>query len=850
MADLTTEQAIEKLRNLPEEKQQKVLLGLPPAMRKGILDQLRIPQTAGEKYMAARRAGNLPRYEAPPSFMQNPQAALAHAAGEAGALAQKYQTEAQPIKVREGKVQGTPGPGGTFTYETKPFLEQVGRGAQSMFYEGVGVAAQLAGGLMDPKTLAVFVLSKLTPAGMLAAASYFGYQSSQQVAEAIRTGNISPENAQRFLLGLAGMVGSAGMAGEQTPASIKERLATARTGAQRVARQVTGPEAALRDEVRASAEKYAKDVPENKAKLEETIKENKERLQSSRFREGEQKFQLQKTNKEIEAENARKLQEAEAAKVQRKASHVKVEEQSKQAKEKIENVENAVWKEANRKFEAVKEKIGADKPGEPLEPAAPLLEAVNVAQNNILRGIPETVPIFRSILKLDEETSQLATLREQVMQGQGMTGRYADLRPEQKAVVDDIAQRYGTDVSEAQPVTWGKLQRIKTAADTAIRARGTQPIIKEALSGVRDTVVDMMGRMAESRGATAEWQDARKFYSEWRDDFHKRTGPRGSASPIAQTLDAVDSKYIRESLLRTEEEGTGDNRAVDILRKYPQFGGTEAADLVQQMSETKKGIIKPSGEPKLKPTKPVPEGPTLRPPELKSLPQKVPKPEVDAAQVARKALEQKAKSWGAFNARDIGIIASSVLLGPIIKMLGVGELSEGASNLLPYAAIAYEGGKYVASRALRNPQVISWLEKAPPEEIRALSNIPGADKVKIINGITESAVETLGQMDFSTDNTAFDRAKQELGPDAKLSDISKRAAQLNADAIRGRQQRFDLAKGRGKAVNLTPEVRAFLGPRNVARILAAAAAGRKEPSKPVIQNRRQALDALGRQPAQ
>jgi hypothetical protein len=849
MADLTAEQAIEKLRSLPEEKQAKVLSQLDPEMRKGIMAQLRAPQTAGEKYMSARRSGQLPTYEVP-SFRQNPQAALAHAAGEAGQLAREYQTEAQPIKVRQGKVQGTPGPGGQFTYETKPFLEQMGRGAQSMFFESAGVAAQLAAGLMDPKTLAAFVLSKVSPSGQVAAASYFGYQSSQQLSDAIKNGQISPENAQRGLLALAGMAGSAGMAGEQTPATIKERLATARTGAQRVARQVTGPEAALREEVRSKAEGYEKAVPENKAKLEETIKENKERLQSSRFREGEQQFKLQKTNKEIEAENARKLQEAEAAKVQRQASQVKVEEQSKQAKEKIETVENAVWKEANRKFDAVKEKIGADKPGEPMEPAAPLLEAVNVAQNNILRGIPETVPVFRAILKLDEETGASATLREQVMQGQGMTGRYADLTPERKAIVDDIAQRYGAGVSESQPVTWGKLQRIKTAAETSIRARGTAPIIKEALSGVRDTVVDMMGRMAESKGATTEWQEANQFWREWREDFHKRTGPQGSASPIAQTLDAVDSKNIRGSLLRTEEEGSGKNRAVDILRKYGQYGGTEAADIVQQMSETKKGIIKPSGELKLKATKPVPEGPTLRSPEMKTLPQKVPQPEVDVSQVARKAIEQKAKNWGSFNARDIGILTSSVLLGPIIKMLGVGELSEGASNLLPYAAIAYEGGKYAASRALRNPQVISWLEKAPPEEIRALSSIPGADKVKIINGITESAVETLQQMDFGTDNTAFGRAKEvltkELGREPTPSETLKRAAKLNAEEIRGRQQRFDTAKGRGKPVNLTPEVRAFLGPQNVARILAAAAAGRKEPTKPVVQNRAQALHALGR----
>lgn len=837
MADLTAEQAIEKLRNLPEDKQKAVLLKLSPDQRKGILDQLQTPRTAGEKYMQKRRSGQLPTYEAPRTLQEG----LAQTAAELSQSAQEYANKAQPIQVKEGKVQGTQLPSGEFQYKTKPFLEQMGRGAQSMLYEAGAEAATIAGGLTDPKTLAVFVLSKLSPVTALGAALYFGYQNSQQLAESIRSGKISPENMRNALNALAGMVGSGAMAGERTPATIKQRLAGMRETAQRFGRQVAGPEAALHKTVSAEAEAYQEAVPENEARLREVIKENQDKLQASRFREGEEKFSLEKTNKEIEAENLRKTQEREAAVKQRQESQVKLEDQSKQAKEKIETVENAVWQEANRKFDAVKTKIGADQPGEPTESATPLTEAVNIAQNNILRGIPESIPLFRQILKLDEETGAMGDLRQQVMQGQGMTGRYADLTPERRAIVDDIAKRYGGEVPETQPVTWSKLQRIKTSAETALRSRATQPIIKEALSGVRDTVVDMMGRMAESKGATAEWQEANNFWRQWKEDFHKRTGPQGSASPIAQSMDAVDSRNISQSLLRTEE-ASGKNRAVDTLRKYAQYGGNEAADLVQQMSETKKGIGKEPTQVKLKATKPIPERPESKP-SLKTLPEKVPQPVVEEAKVTRKALEEKARSLG-MNGRDIGIIFSSILVGPIVKFLGGGEVAQNASALLPYGAAAYEGGKYAVSRALRNPQVLKWLTGAPPEELAALNRIPGADKVKIINGITESAVETLQQMNFGPDNTAFARAKTKLGEGASLSDISKEAARMNAEEIRNRQARFDQAKNGGKAVNLSPEVRAFLGPQNVARILAAASGQRKEQGKGPVQTPGQAKERL------
>lgn len=820
---------------LPDEQRKEFLSDLPEEVRRGMYEEMGAKDsgyTLGQRYQFQRDAGLLPK-STKTSFGTNPAQALSEAATAAGEQSQEYFNRAQGGRFEEGKQIAPPSKGRFLINDIMGEL-----------YGGAEVGAKLAGAFTDPKTVAAFVVSKLGPYGALAAAQYFGYQSTQGLSEAIHSGKITPENLQNGLLATAGIAGAGAMGSEApktkgvTPADIKARL-------QPFARKITGAEPATREAVTNAIEKFDKDKAKNAVDRKKVQEENEMARKQSRFRAGEEEYKRAKTNREIAEENARKQQEFENSKAQRTEAQRQVETQAKTAKTQIESVENKVWQEANRKFDAVKQAIGADRPGEPTLPPTPLLEAVTAGQT-VLRGIPESLTLFKQVLKLEGEgAGELSQLRQQVMQGQGMSGDYANLRPEQQALVDEIANRYGGSLTEGDPVNWGKLQRIKTAADTALRSRNTPAIVKESLRPVRDAVVNMMGQMAESKGVTAEWQDANNFYRQWREDFHTSTGPQGSASPIAQTLDAVDPYSITRNLKRTE--GATGNRAIDILNKYPQFGGTEAANTVRGMLDVEKGIGKEPKPPIAKSPKPEPTVSNLEP--QKEVPPETETPTVDVTEVSRKALEQRAKNWGSFNARDIGILSSSVV-GPIIYLIfrGVegtaGEVGRGSSALFPTAAISYEGGKYLGSRALVNPKVISWLEKVPPEEMAALRKIPGADRIKIVNGITEQAVASFKDMgyDAGSDNSAWDRAKAELGPDAKLSDISARATKYNQDAIAQRAKSFKNQKaGNAAPVVLSPEVKAFLGPENVAKILAAA--GNRQQKKPV-QNRAEAVQAL------
>lgn len=412
----------------------------------------------------------------------------------------------------------------------------------------------------------------------------------------------------------------------------------------------------------------------------------------------------------------------------------KVDEGSLKLREQIGKVEERVSKEADTKFDAVREKIG-----NPVADPAPLVEAVKSAEENILQNIPENIKEFRVILGHEAVPGNVL----------------------------DAAEQHGIELGGQEPMTWDKLQSLKSRIDARLRkARAGARLngdVMRSLYSVNNAIVETMGKIAEEHSAGALWADAKNFYRQFKEDFHEPSGKSGSGSPVAQSLNAVDPKNIRQPFVA--KQATTGNRAVDILRKYPKHGGTEAAATAEELLGHHEAMRR------------IPDKAAPKPPEA---------PTVDVRRVAQDAIATRAKNWGSFNARDVGILSSSVLAEPIMKFLG--GTPQGPMSLLPVAALTYEGGKYAFSRALNNPSIIEWLSRTPQEEAAVLLKIPGADKIKIVDGLTQSAIQS------------------------------------------------------GKPVRLSPQAAVLLGPANVAKIVAAggAIAGSQ------VNNRKDALTALGR----
>lgn len=684
MADLTPEQAIEKLRTLPEDKQRAVLGRLSPEARKGILGKL-----------TAKAPAAPPKVDAPqtPGF---------------------FKTLGQDLL-------GIAKPGGQNPY---PGMGQEEKSAAATESAQADQARNKEGYSLPYRAI--------VPVAESIGVNVPGMEESARQGD---VGGVLGHAAAVPVTIAGAKVAGAGLseAGELR-ASAADRFGG-------TARKITGVEPALKEATSKAAEKYGEDVETNKAKRAETMKQNLETQRAARTDIDRQKMAIGEKNKGIESEN-----KAQADKVsQRETLEKQVDTQSKELHEHLTKVEQSVAKEANAKFDAVRAKIG-----NPEAPGDELVSTVKNVEQNVLQNIPENIKEFRAIMQ-----------HEPLPEG-----------------IKNAAEAHGFDLEGTEPLTWEKLQSLKSRMDARLRnGRNMNGDLKRALYQTREAVVGEMGKMADANGASGEWGAARDAWRQYKEDFHEGTGPSGSGSPVAQALNAEDPKNIRQPFLRTQS-AIG-NRGVDILRKYPQHGGDVAANHVENLVKNHQSMLELPSKEAPKVLKETPQAFQL--PENKGMPARPETPTVDASKVARDAIAQRAKNWGSFNARDIGIIASG----------GLGELLGGLFGSSPFdralgAATGvgmYEGAKYYTSRALNNPRVIEWLSRTPAEEVAVLNKIPGADKVKIVNTLTDAAVS-------------------------------------------------------GKATNLSPAARQLLGPANVAKILAATGAG-------VVQNRREARERLG-----
>ena len=527
-------------------------------------------------------------------------------------------------------------------------------------------------------------------------------------------------------------------AAETTTAAVKPTL-TERV--QSFGRRATEATQGVKDAVQTAIDKQTEALAKNKEARVAQVKDNLQKQREAQTAIDQGKLKIDEQNRQIQAQN-----QAQAQSVARRGQMAKeVDQESVNLGKEINDLESKVYHQADANFNNIRNKIGNVQ-----APPDHLISTVKDAEQNILQGIPENVKEFRSILKLENTSEEMTNLRKNVMAGQGMSGMdYEGLSPERKAVVDDIVNRVGGPIPSSIPLTWDKLQSLKSRLDARLRnGRGLNGDLKRALLSVREGVVDEMGQMATAKGAGADWQQARDFWRQYKEDFHEPTGPSGSGSPVAKAREAVDPDKIRKPFANTQS-AIG-NRGIQILNKYPQFGGDQIAGRVsallskEQEMNTLPDTVK---ETPLKPYQEVHQMPASNP--APPIPEK---PTVDIDQIARDKIQNTAQRIGRLNVWDARIIASSVIAGVLAPFIGLrGGVEMGAS----YVVL-----KEYLSRTLEKPKVVDWLAKTPPAELDSLNKLPGIDKINIKHGLTEAAIELSKRRKFSLDP----QLKQFLGP--------------------------------------------------------------------------------------
>ena len=587
--------------------------------------------------------------------------------------------------------------GGKITGQ-RSYLNQAGHQILSGLAGGGEVAAKLASGLMDWRTAAGLLVSKLSPA---AGAAFFATQSAKGAYDALQNGQATPENVQNFLLNLSG-VAAAGAAGAGAPpesglSKVGELRKSMADKVQSLARKVTGVEPAVKEAVTKAAEKHGTEVAETDA----TNRERADTLAQRKAAEADLKAKTEEYfSKEDQAKaGAKKVNDENWNKWREKVADVEVDMQP--VRDTVARVE--------AKFPEVKEIMAS---------TAPTPEELSVANQQFLSD------------------------RTNFMKQQGYGADYDSLSPERKSQVDGMMDRLGLKPEEGEaldvskPMSMKQLHDLKTQIGWKVFRNEYPPNVQGAMKQVLKSLDQAEARGSVQAGALDELEAARKSHSEFQEGFG-RTKPERST---------VGETRKREANPEAYKEGQSQKRV--------QAGAKVAPDLAagHEATAAARDKVKSFPSEKQLEPKPAPENPS-----------------VDIEKVARDAIATRSRNWGNINARDIGILSSGVIAEIVVESLR-GDPVKGMIGAGSGVG-AFVGGKYAFSRLLNNPRVAAWLAETPPQEVAALSKIPGADKVKIVTTLTDAAVE---------------QAKA------------------------------------GKPIKLSPEARRLLGQQNVARILAAS----------------------------
>jgi hypothetical protein len=376
--------------------------------------------------------------------------------------------------------------------------------------------------------------------------------------------------------------------------------------------------------------------------------------------------------------------------------------------------------------------------------------------------------------------AQFVADRNSFMVNQGYKTSYESLPPEARAQVDAAMDRLGLKPDEnvaldtSKPMSVQRIHDLKTQIGWKIFRNEYPGPILGAMKQVYKSLRQAEARGTLKAGAVPEYEAGLQSHQQYEQAFG-RSKPSRSLEGELRKKEANPEAYDQQQ--EQERLAAAGKVEPSLPSAYQEVVGLrQKVKALPTEEQLRKGIKQPP-EPPVPVEAKLPEPPTPVERPANPVMSKPKQLGVDLQTVARKQIMDKAKNWGNMNARDIGILTSSVLLTPLAYFLGeaVGH-GGGASALAPLAAGLYEGGKYAASRVLNNPSVQNWLIKTPPEEVQALNRIPGADKIKVQDGLTNIIVES------------------------------------------GRQ---------GKPVTVSPELQQFLGPENVARITAATGSGVK-----------------------
>lgn len=260
--------------------------------------------------------------------------------------------------------------------------------------------------------------------------------------------------------------------------------------------------------------------------------------------------------------------------------------------------QGAIKTSFDKRYDAFRKSLGDN----PQVNWTPVQEAVSNAEKNILQGSPESLTLFRNIMKegpqLDEASVFRSSQRSEAAANlkEMMQSRFMDEATKRRIEAQLTSQGIPPgDIREAGTVTeglqiphkdaWGYAQELNAKMNGAHLPSD----VYRALESVRDSVGKMLQEAADTKGAGEVWKQIQSDYADYAQRFLNKD------SPTYRLLHSTNPED-RLALISGKE---GQN-LIDTLHKYRGFGGdTEIAGKVRALQAAASKSV-----PELTPPKP------------------------------------------------------------------------------------------------------------------------------------------------------------------------------------------------------------------------------------------------------
>jgi hypothetical protein len=489
-------------------------------------------------------------------------------------------------------------------------------------------------------------------------------------------------------------------------------------GAFKVAEKVPGLQRSLQEAVvtKAKIESAAKEHEANLAEIEKAYEEKVQEVgKKTAEDEAAYKLKVQHTKDDFARKTAKYQTESVKASAKETAAATKKEYttlprsgpvykrltgMADQVAEDVQNLDQTIRATYNARYDAFRMAM-KDANGNPFEGNFDVVQqAVVDAEDNILKGSPENIAIFRNILKEGEDPmlAEASVFRggrgvdvKEVlgeMRTEGERARFLRGLKEEGALAEE-RESFGR-VKEGTTLPIDQMQGYSTELGNKIY-RGSTPSgdVRRALKSVKDATDKEIYRVAEENGQGAIKKRLDSDWAEYMSDFYDSDGA------LYKMKTAINPD--RRLSVLTGGDGA---RVVDSLGHYGSFSpNIGLVGRVRSLTKQLRELPGVEGQP---PKKPEPFKYPARP-KAREMPKR---PKTDPFSIPGYRREQVEKL-----ANDLARITrwdwASVLWG--LEDLLTGK---------PPIPFAYPASRMLGSRLLSNPRVVEYLSRELPEAVK------------------------------------------------------------------------------------------------------------------------------------